>query len=567
MAATDSFNLPGYDIVKPLGQGGMATVYEGWQQSLNRPVAIKVLDAKLVSDPVVQSQFRQESQLVARLNHPNIIQVIDQGVADNGQPWFVMQYVKSISLSAILRRDDVKLVRKLDIITQICQALSYAHRNNVVHRDIKPANVLVDYEGHVRVVDFGIAGYFAQAGGDGSSEQAVVMGTPGYMAPEQEDPRQQTTHLGDIFSLGVLMYELLTGEKPDRDLSAATDVPAPLMKVVRDCLQLDKSLRPQSADEVRQRLLRMLQGKHLAASGWDSDRGRDDIPADYKLLDVLKENEFGATYLVSEPRRQQLLVVKKQQIAYQGAAYETTSALSGKSHPHIATVHGTAKNERVFIAVMEYVSGGSLADRLAQAFPLEHWLLLAQQICRGLHYAHELGLVHGNLRPSNILVVSPTHIKLTDFGFTDHSVGEGVDWYQPFDRGKSVASDIYSVAAILFHLLTGEVVDHHDAGINNIDALRVLPGPLESILRKMLEVDPSRRYQSAEQVRRELARFSDSEKTVVSRPQELPAETGREKTRRRPAWVARLVVVLIILFFAAEAVWLFAGDGLLGFTH
>lgn len=559
MPDSATIQLPGYDIKKPLGEGGMATVYEGWQQSLNRPVAIKVLDAQLVSDPIVQAQFQQESQLVAGLNHPNIIQVIDQGVADNGQPWFVMQYVKSIPLNAILRREDVKLVRKLDIITQVCQALSYAHRNGVVHRDIKPANILVDYEGHVRMVDFGIAGYFSQSGSDGG-EQSVIMGTPAYMAPEQEDASQQVTHLSDIYSLGVLMYELLSGDKPDPELSGSSKVPAPLMKVIRDCLQPDKSQRPQSADEVRQRLLRMLQGKHLEAPSWETDRQRDNIPADYKLLDVLKENEYGATYLVSESRRQQLLVVKKQQIAYEGEAYKTAKALTGKSHPHIATVHGTAKNDRVFIAVMEYVSGGSLADRLAQAFKLEQWLHLAQQICRGLHYAHELGLVHGNLRPSNILVVSPTHIKLTDFGFDDHSIGTGVDWYQPFDPEKSVASDVYSIGAILFHLLTGVPLDHHDAGINNIDALKVLPAPLEKILRKMLATNPADRYQSAEQVRKELSRFSDREKTVISRSEENPQTTSTRSPQS--TWLARAAIALIVIFFAAEALWLFGAGGL-----
>ena len=557
MTESTAIDLPGYSIGNPLGEGGMATVYEGWQESLQRPVAIKVLNAKLVSDPLIQAQFQQESKLVAQLNHPNIIQVIDQGVAGNGQPWFVMQLVKSIPLTAILRRADVKLVRKLDIVTQICKALSYAHRNNVVHRDIKPANVLVDYEGHVRVVDFGIAGYFAQARSTGGQTRAV-MGTPAYMAPEQSDASQQVTPLSDIYALGILMYELITGEKPGEGANEAA-VPAPLMKIIRDCLQEDMSLRPQSADEVCNRLLRLLQGKHLKTPQWESDKQRDDIPTEYKLLDVLKENEYGATYLVSESKRQQLLVVKKQQIAYAGEAYRTTSALSGKSHPHIATVHGTARNERVFIAVMEYISGGSLADRLTQAFKLEQWLLLAQQMCRALQYVHEQGLVHGNLRPSNILVVGPSHIKLTDFGFHDHSIGTGVDWYQPFDAEKSVASDIYSVGAVLFHLLTGETVDHHDAGINNIDALKVLPKPLEQIVRKMLALQPGSRYQSAEQVRKALAAFNDDQKTIVVRDEQAAVTQQRDP---RVVKMAKVVFVLIALIFVAEAIWLFGGNSL-----
>ncbi len=567
MLANSELELPGYQIGQPLGKGGMAVVYLGQQLSLNRPVAIKILNGTLVSDPIIERQFQQESLLVASLNHPNIIQVIDQGVIDleeGGRPYFVMQYVKSIPLVAILRREDVSLTRKLDIAIQICKALSYSHRNGVVHRDIKPANVLVDYEGHVRVVDFGIAGYFKQSQVN-STSQSVVMGTPAYMAPEQADPEQQATHLSDIYALGVLMHELFVGCHPQDQVGKPPGITNGLLDVVNQCIQADMKLRPQTADEVSRRLLQLLQGRHIKTSGWQQEQQKDSVLdgslSQYKLLDVLKENEYGATYLVSEPKRNQWLVVKKQQVAYEGQAYNTSKALTGITHPHIVTLHGTAKNERVFIAVMEYINGGSLQDRLAQAFPLDRWLLLAQQLCQSLHYAHRKGVIHGNLRPSNILVLSPAHIKLTDFGFHDHSAGAGVDWYQPVDEEKSVASDIFSAGAILFHLLTGEAIDQGSdqdkKEIRNLEALSKLPKPLEKILRKMLNVNPQRRYKSSEQVRAALADFCDNEKTQVIQPKKQPSKAQPEKPSL--SWLAKVVLVLVLLFFMAEGLWLFAG--------
>ncbi len=566
MPALSSLQLPGYSIQEPLGEGGMATVYLGQQLSLNRAVAIKVLNATLVADPIVEGQFQQESLLVASLNHPNIIQVIDQGTVVDAQgharPYFVMQYVKSIPLSSVIRREDVSLTRKLNIIIQICKALSYAHRNGVVHRDIKPANVLVDYDGHVRVVDFGIAGYFKQTSEQPAVEQSqtVVMGTPAYMAPEQSDPEKEVTHLSDIYALGVLMHELVLGRRPDEKKADTHSVAKPLMDLIYQCMQGDIQLRPKSTDEIERRLLQLLQGKHLQNPRWETDRQQDQLPGDYKLLDVLKENQYGATYLVSEPKRQQWLVVKKQRIAYEGSAYEKANVLAGLSHPHIATIYGTARNERVFITVVEHIHGGSLQDRLTQAFSLERWLMLTQQICRALHYAHELGVVHGNLRPSNILVLSPTHIKITDFGFDDHSIGTGIDWYQPAGEIKSIASDIFSVGAVLFHMLTGEVPNQQGGKVKNMAALYSIPDAVAGVVKKLL-CQPHKRFQTAEEVSLALQALAQEEnmpaldqvETVV-----VPVKSSSTGKSR----LAKVALFLVVLFFIAEGLWLFGGDTL-----
>lgn len=552
--------LVGYKIEEPLGKGAMATVYLADQLSLSRQVAIKVLDAALIQDPVVQAQFKQESLLVASLNHPNIIQVIDQGQSDTGLPCFVMQYVKSVNLSSVLSRSDVKLIRKLDIVIQICKALSYAHRNGVVHRDIKPANILVDYEGHVRVVDFGIAGYFEQL-----NNHNAVMGTPAYMAPEQSVEGGLVTTQSDLYSLGVLMHELFYGGHPS-DVPAHDAIPKALADVVDRCLSRDPAFRPKTADEIRQRLLLVLQGKHLKDPDWDSEGAEGDIPAGYKLLDVLKENDYGATYLVSDPKRKRFLVVKKQKLAYQGSAFEVNKALTGVEHPHIAGIFGTAKNDRVFITVVEFVSGGSLEERLSQAFPLAHWLLLAQQLCDGLAFAHEKGIVHGNLRPSNLLMYKPAQIKITDFGFDEHSTNE-VDWYQPVDEERSPLSDVYSAGAVLFHLLTGQPVVVEQGEIINFDELAILPEALQPVLKKMLQLDVGLRYQSMLDAKADLMAFSDDQKTLIIRPRltdpaELEPKNKVHKVKRK-LWQGVSLLLFVVCALIAEGLWLASG-GLLG---
>ncbi len=552
--------LPGYTIEQELGHGGMAVVYLGQQQSLKRPVAIKVLNADMESDPFVQLQFQQESLMVAKLNHPNIIQVIDQGVAANGGPYFVMQYVKSIPLTAIINRNDVNLTRKLDIAIQICRALSYAHRNGVVHRDIKPANILVDYDGHVRVVDFGIAGYFKKAGTKGSKEtQSVIMGTPNYMAPEQLDPKAEITYLSDIYALGVLMHELFSGCLPAELEIKPEDIPRALWDLVQQCLSRNTSERPQSADELTSKLLELLHGRHLNTPRWEQEKKSDVLPGNYELIDILKENSYGSTYLVSEPKSRQWLVVKKQAVEYEGTAYSSSQALAGVEHDNIVSILGTAKNDRVFITVMEYVKGGSLQDRLTQAFSLPRWVMLAQQMCAGLHQIHQLGLIHGNLRPSNVLVMNPGHVKLSDIGYLEHNAVADDDWYQPNDEEKSIASDVFSTGAVLFHLLTGVAIEQVQGAVRNLDKLDSLSPPLVAILKKMLAANPQKRFGSSEEVRLALKSVFDTEKTVIVKP-EVTEPTVTEKPQF--SVLAKVALVLVALFFIAEGFWLFGGEGI-----
>lgn len=524
--------IPGYHIKAQLGEGGMAKVYLAIQKSLDRQVAIKVLDASLNQDDLIQKQFEQESVLVAQLNHPNIIQVIDKGISDEKLPYFVMLYIKSVSLETVLPRTDVNLSRKLDILIQLCSALAYAHRNGIVHRDIKPANVLVDYDGRAYLMDFGIAGYFTAnkqvtTEENGKQDPEMIMGTGAYMAPEQHEGISHTNYLSDIYSLGVLIHEFIYGITPlqatqqtyqsfNNDSAVNKFAQAnKLQSLIEQCIQPIPAQRPISVENIRQQLLLIAQGKHLHTNRWGVESTRDNIPPNYTLLDVLKENPFGATYLVNDPNRQRFLVIKKQSLDHLGNAPQFAAKLTQIQHPHIARVYGTGKNPRVFIIAMEYLPGGNLQERLSQTLNIGQCLTLAQQLANALACAHSYGLIHGNLRPSNILFAEKNHLKLADFGFPPHSYGDDAHWYHPVNEPVSTATDIYAMAVILFQLITNELPTNHWLGLKNRWKLRKLPTTLRKSILHMLQTNPKKRLKTAEQAANTFTTLQSNQKTYV----------------------------------------------------
>lgn len=512
--------IAGYRIKTTLGTGGMATVYLGTQESLDRHVAIKVLDASLIDDDFIQAQFAQESKLIASLNHPNIVQVIDQGVSEQGHPYFVMPYIKSVPLTSALSRTDIATTRKIDIAIQVCKALAYAHRNGIVHRDIKPGNILVDYDGHVRLVDFGIAGFFAKHEKPNLIQsQDLVMGTDAYMAPEQLEGTNKATHLSDIYSLGVVLHQLFYGCFPFQAVlptGGYDEFSASLKPLVKSCIEPQPEKRPASADDIRQQLLLIAQGKHLRSNRWSSDSPQNDLPVNYQLLDVLKENPFGATYLAKDPKLKRFLVVKKQKIEHVGNAEKCNTTLTRVDHPHIARVFGTGKNARVFITVSEYLSAGNLEERLSQAFTLGQWILMAQQICSALACAHAHGVIHGNLRPNNILFAETNFIKVTDFGFPSHNYSEPDNWYQPANESESISADIYAAGAVLFQLLTGLKLQQSLFNWKNKWALRHIPKDLRPVILRMVDKRLQRRYATANDAMKALQDFYNLQSTRMA---------------------------------------------------
>lgn len=205
-------HLGHYEIVAELGRGGMGVVYKGYEPSLSRYVAIKELSSSLTDSPIVVERFLREARSMAMLNDPHIIQIYSIG-QQNGQPFFVMEYVDGASLSDLIARDGrLQIPDAMRIVHQTAQGLAAAHARGVIHRDVKPANLMISLRGQVKIADFGIA--LANSIVDNKLTGAgEFVGTPGYLSPEIVQGHTVDAR-SDIFSLGVVMFEMLTGRTP-----------------------------------------------------------------------------------------------------------------------------------------------------------------------------------------------------------------------------------------------------------------------------------------------------------------------------------------------------------------
>ena len=206
--------FPQFEILGLLGRGGMGAVYKGRQIALDRIVAIKLLPLEVSVDKDFADRFVREARTMARLNHPSIVSVFDFGHTTEGHLYFVMEFVEGATLHQVIKTGGFTPAQALEIIVAVCEALHYAHSEGVVHRDIKPANVLVDVKGRVKVTDFGLARLNSPTAEQwGQTMTGAILGTPDYMAPEQKRG-MHVDHRADIYSLGVMLYEMLCGQVP-----------------------------------------------------------------------------------------------------------------------------------------------------------------------------------------------------------------------------------------------------------------------------------------------------------------------------------------------------------------
>ena len=246
-----------YEIISILGRGGMGAVYKARDSRLDRLVAVKILPLELGENSEALARFQREAKSLAALDHPNIINIHDYGQTTDGHLYFVMEFINGQDLHELRKSGNIDLSAALDIISQTCAALHFAHEKGIIHRDIKPANILVGTDGRVRVADFGLAKTLAT-----QSQQQIdptltatgtAMGTPDYMAPEQKDG-QRVDHRADIYALGVMLYDLLTGAPPRGAWSAPSqkvEIDVRLDEIIIKSLQENPIERYQAISEVK----------------------------------------------------------------------------------------------------------------------------------------------------------------------------------------------------------------------------------------------------------------------------------------------------------------------------
>jgi serine/threonine protein kinase len=260
--------FPQLEILELLGKGGMGAVYKARQRGLDRLVAVKILPPEIGHDAAFAERFTREARALARLSHPHIVAVYDfgqtstplallgRGAGGEGSLFYiVMEYVDGANLRQAIQAGGLAPQHALAIVPQICEALQFAHDEGIVHRDIKPENILIDKRGRVKIADFGLAKLVGQDAPDhfltGTHQ---VMGTLRYMAPEQMQGSREVDHRADIYSLGVVFYELLTGELPMGKFappSKKVQVDVRLDEIVLRALEQEPEQRYQHASEVK----------------------------------------------------------------------------------------------------------------------------------------------------------------------------------------------------------------------------------------------------------------------------------------------------------------------------
>ncbi len=283
-----------YEIIQLLGQGGMGAVYKATDRELKRFVALKVIRPELAARPEILERFKQELILARQVTHKNVIRIFDLGEAD-GIKYITMEYIEGQDLkSLVVEKGKLGYEETVRIIEQVCLALEAAHGEGVVHRDLKPQNIMLDKQGRVSVMDFGIARSTEMGG---MTQTGALLGTPEYMSPEQV-MGEHVDARSDLFTLGVILYQLLTGnmpykadtvqgamfkrtrEKPRPPIEEDPSIPQFLNDVTVKCLQIDPALRYQSAAEIRQDLESWLGGSSKSVEITTAPRP---LPASWKI--------------------------------------------------------------------------------------------------------------------------------------------------------------------------------------------------------------------------------------------------------------------------------------------
>jgi len=548
-----------YVVTGKIGQGGIASIYKAKQESLNRDVAIKVLSTQLTDDPDIVRRFERESLVVANLSHPNIVHIIDKG-RTGSRYYFVMDYIDGTSLREVIDAENIPLKNKIDMIVQVCKALDYAHKNGIIHRDIKPANILIDRQGNALVADFGIAQIVSTPDAEVTASD-IIMGTLSYMSPEQKISSTNVDQTTDIYAIGVIIYEILCGKKPQGRFKLPSEINPELGmqydKIISNCLAQEPKDRYQTAVELKDDLLEIMGGgvdtsdpAKLSVTGTESFLGK------CRYLDTIRETSFGSTILVENRVNKKLYIIKKHSKGETGC--KEAKLLSSLKHENIINIFGAGGDKKSTVIITDYAQGGSLADRMVRKYGWEKAFHIILEVAKGLDFAHKNNIIHGNIRPSNILFDADEVIKLSDFGLPIHYSGNHrKNWYSPPERKNSRQGDVYGMGVILHQMITGRN-PNYDMGNNLLlDGLKdFIPDELVAMIQKMLAIRVSRRYSTIEEFLLDWDDFEKDRQEKANQKIEITTD-NKEPIKNIPLWL--VITIGVGIFTGIFAVLYFSG--------
>ena len=519
MAAPVWPEIPGYGIEKELGRGGMGVVFQARQAEGDRVVALKLLRDSGLATLQEMARFRIEAEAAARMEHPNIVPIYEVG-EHGGRPFFAMELVRGGSLDQHLRGRPMEPAASAQLIGTLATAMDHAHARQVVHRDLKPANILLSLEEGAptmasdsadfagmspKITDFGLA---KRLDGDSTAwtQAGAVLGTANYMSPEQAAGRvNEIGPATDIYALGAILYELLTGtppfraeswsetilkalhEEPEPPSRRHADVPSELEAICLKCLEKAPERRYATAALLAADVEAFVAGRPVAVAAVD-DRERLSRAAARDGYRLVEEIGGGAGNLVFkavyEPLQQTAAVKVFRATAWTRDEWEARLQSGSKlwgalSHPQIAAVHRAGWWDGAGYAAMDFLPQGSLAAKMtAGPMRVAEALQLTEQCAEIVGYLHRQGVVHGNLKPTNVLLAADGIPRISDIWPTASRLAEatasvdagaGADAEEEARRWAYVAPelietaevevrptvDVYGLGAILYGLLTG----------------------------------------------------------------------------------------------------------------
>lgn len=571
-----------YKILSRLGAGGMGQVYRALDVNLGREVAIKFLLAEMAKEDEIVKRFLNEGRILATINHPAVINVYASDVEEGGVPFLVMEFVDGKSLGShkeTLRADPVSLVNHF---IQLFSGIHACHQKGIIHRDLKPENVLINKEGQLKLVDFGIAKTATR-----HTRTGMAIGTPHYMSPEQCLGKADITAKTDVYAAGVMLFELLTGKLPfnieghadDPALAIAlmhlNDTPdftgfaqlpqgESFRSLVAKMLAKKPNDRPE-VPEILELLKQILNRLRVDAGG--SDHSTDSaatIGEIYQIQQEIGSGGMGKVYKALDTSLNRVVAIKVLHDRTSGdnslveRFIHEGQTLATVGHRNVMGIYASGRDKvssRPFL-VMEYIEGkplsqlkGAIQKDSRQAVPL------MLQLAEGIAACHERNIVHRDLKPSNIIITPTGLVKILDFGIaktqsslTKTGMTMGTPEYMSPEqctgsRNLSGKSDIYSLGIIFWELIFGTVPfkaegsqnQELDIAMKHIEATlpaqAALPDmtmvPIVGLVRRMLDKSPAARPSENEVI-------DTLEAWLVEHaPESMPhSTTGRRSTSR-----------------------------------